>query len=221
MSRATEEEKRSEVEQDMREGFILAPYFYEALEGFEADTRTINQYYTELIKGIDLKREAARLQDVKFAEKTREQLKQAEPKRVELSAVDKLLQRAEFLLGEEMTEEAREAYVAAQAEAGGGNAQAEYGLARVAITEADPDLAREHFLRAADLAEDDPHIRAMSHLYIGRIEDIVGNREQAVVHYKMALDAGDPSARTREMAQQGLDAPFSRPRSSDEPPSEP
>ena len=221
LSRETDEAKRAEVEQDMREGFILAPYFFEALEKFEADTRTINQYYPELIRGIDLKREAARLQEVKFAERSREQLQRAEPRRVELSAVDKLLQRAEFLLGEEMTDEAREAYLAAQAEAGGANAQAEYGLARVAITEADPDLAREHFLRAARLADDDPHIRAMSHLYVGRIEDIVGNREQAIEHYKLALEAGDPSERTREMARQGIDAPFTRPREEAEPPQEP
>ena len=221
LSRGADEEKRAKVEQHMREGYILTPYFFEALPEFEADTRTINKYYTDLIEGIDLKKEAARLQDVKFAERPQRELEQAEPKRVELSEVDKLLQRAEFLLGQEMTEEAREAYLAAQTKAGGGNAQAEYGLARVAITEADPDLAREHFLRAADLASDDPHIRAMSHLYVGRIEDIVGNRDQAVVHYQLALDAGDPSARTREMAQQGIEAPFSRPREQDEEAGEP
>ncbi len=211
LERGTPDEKLAKVGRDMREGYILTPYFYEALEKFEADTRTINQYYAEMIEGIDLKREAARLQDVKFAEKSQRELERAAPKRVEISAVDKLLQKGEFLLGEEKTDEARDAYVAAQDEAGGANAQAEYGLARVAITDADPDLAREHFLRAAELAEDDPHIRAMSHLYIGRIEDIVGNREQAVVHYKLALDAGDPSPHTREMAQKGIDAPFSRP----------
>ncbi len=216
LSRGSAEEKLAEVDLDMREGYILAPYFYEALEAYEADTRTINQYYTELIEGIDLKREAARLQNVKFAEKSRAELKQAEPQRVELSVLDKLLQRAEFLLGEQMTDEAREVYVEAQAEAGGVSAQAEYGLARVAITEGDPDLAREHFLRAADLATDDPHIRAMSYLYVGRIEDIVGNRELAVEHYKLALDAGDPSPRTGEMAQDGIAAPFSRPSDPDD-----
>jgi hypothetical protein len=76
--------------------------------------------------------------------------------------------------------------------------------------EADPDLAREHFLEVAETA-DDPHLEAMAHIYVGRIEDVVGNRDQAVLHYKLALDAGDPSQHTRELAEQGIAAPFHRP----------
>ena len=92
------------------------------------------------------------------------------------------------------------------------NAQAEYGLARVAVSQADPDLAREHFSYAARLAEDDPHIRAMSHIYIARIEDIVGNREQAVEHYRLALETGDNSENVKQLAEKGLAAPFRSPR---------
>lgn len=210
LDRIPQEKKIERVNEAMREGFILAPYFLEALPDFEADTRDINKYYPELIEGIDLKKEAARLQNVTFVEPTAKPKREAPPA-PQLSELDKTLKRGEFLMNEEMFDEAREAFELAKQQAGGSHAQASYGLARVAIMEADPDLAREHFLEAAELAED-PHLKAMSHVYIGRIEDVVGNREQAVLHYKLALDAGDPSQRTRELAEQGIAAPFRRPR---------
>jgi hypothetical protein len=51
----------------------------------------------------------------------------------------------------------------------------------------------------------------MSHVYIARIEDIVGNREQALEHYQLALDVGDSSSRVREIAEGGLRQPFGTP----------
>ena len=156
------------------------------------------------------KREAARLQDVEFAERV-EEPDRAQPAAVQLSETDKALQRAEFLLDQEMFEEARAAFESAQDHADGRNAQAAYGLARVAIMEADPELAREHFIDAAYLAEDDPHLRAMAYIYIGRIEDIVGNREEAVRNYELALESGDTDDRTRKLAEDGIASPFRRP----------
>lgn len=216
LDRASPEKKLERVNQAMREGFILTPYFFEALPGFEADSRDINKYYPELIEGIDLKKEAARLQNVTFAEPAAKPKREA-PSAPQLSEVDKSLKRGEFLINEEMFDEAREAFELAKQQAGGAQAQASYGLARVAIMEADPDLAREHFLETAKLAKD-PHLKAMAHIYIGRIEDVVGNREQAVLHYKLALEAGDPSQRTLELAEQGIAAPFRRPREEEEAP---
>ena len=209
LDRATPEKKLERVNQAMLEGYILTPYFFEALPTFEADSRGINKYYPDLISAIDLKKEGARLQNIKFVEPAAKPKREAPPA-PQISKLDSILRRGEFLLNEEMFEDARAAFEEAKQEAGGSHAQAEYGLARVAIMEANPDLAREHFLKVAETAEDS-HLKAMSHIYIGRIEDVVGNREQAVVHYRLALDAGDPSQRTRELAEQGIAAPFRRP----------
>lgn len=209
VDRGSEEEKRARVEQAMREGFILAPHFYESLAGFEADGQDINKYYPELIEAIDLKREASRLQNIEFVEAPERE--ERAPVRVELSEVDKALQRGEFLLNEEMFDEAREAFEQADEAAEGRNGQALYGLARVAVMEADPELARELFIDAAAVSED-PHIRAMSYLYLGRIADIIGERELAIQHYQTALEQGDPSEQTRKLAEQGLGEAFQSPR---------
>jgi hypothetical protein len=51
----------------------------------------------------------------------------------------------------------------------------------------------------------------MAEVYMGRIDDVVGNREQALVHYRRALASGEPTTRVLELARQGLAEPFGRP----------
>lgn len=201
------------VEQALREGYILAPYFYEALGKYEQDTQIMNNFYAGMIEAIDVKKEAGRLQNVKFAEPAEIAPSQSvEPRRIELSLLDKKLQQAEFLFREEMFEEAQQAFVAAIELAGGRNAQAEYGLGRVAAQEGEAELAIEHFLVAADLAVDEPHIRAMSHIYVARISDIMGERDAAIEHYNQAQQVGDPAPRTQELIAEGLSQQFQSPR---------
>ncbi len=201
------------VEQALREGFILTPYFYEALGKYEEDTQIMNSFYTGMIEGIDVKKEAARLQNVTFAEPAEvSPTRPVEPRRMQLSLLDKKLQQAEFLFREEMFEEAQQAFVEAIGLAGGRNAQAEYGLGRVAAQEGDPELAIEHFLVAANLAAEEPHIRAMSHIYVARISDIMGERDVAIEHYNQAQQVGDPAPRTQELIAEGLSQQFQSPR---------
>lgn len=217
LRRAPEAEKIEAVNQALREGYVLTPHFYEKLADFEKSGEDINRYYPELLRAVDLKREAARLQETKFVEAPAKPTRSA-PAPPKVSEVDKMLERGEFLMSQDMLDEARQSFMGAIEKAGGSHAQGSYGLARVAILEADPDLAREHFARAAELAED-PHLRAMSYVYLGRIADIIGNREEAVKNYRLALDSGDPAERTRALAEQGIQAPFERP--DDEPEEEP
>jgi tetratricopeptide (TPR) repeat protein len=201
------------VDSALREGFILAPYFYEALGKYEEDTQILNNFYPEMVEAIDVKKEAARLQNVKFAEPAEiTPSRVVEPRRIELSLLDKKLQQAEFLFREEMLPEAQQAFLAAIDLAGGRNAQAEYGLGRVAAQEGEPELAIEHFLVAANLAVEEPHIRAMSHIYIARISDIMGERDAAIEHYNQAQQVGDPAPRTQELIAEGLSQQFQSPR---------
>ena len=78
-------------------------------------------------------------------------------------------------------------------------------------------MAIEHFLVAANLAEDEPHIRAMSHIYVARISDIMGEREAAIEHYNQAKQVGDPAPRTQQLIAEGLNQQFQSPAEADEP----
>jgi tetratricopeptide (TPR) repeat protein len=210
---ATDEAKQV-VDRALREGFILAPYFYEALERFEAEPRNMNQYYSDMIEAIDVKTEAARLRDITFLDASEvEPERRVEPRRPQLSLLDKKLQQAEFLLREELLEESRTAFLEAiEMSPNGRNAQAEYGLGRVAAQEGEPTLAIEHFLASTTIAQEFPHIRAMSHIYVARISDIMGEREQALEQYNLAQAVGDTTPRTQELIDQGLSDQFQSPR---------
>ena len=213
LSGASAGNKQARAEHFLKEGFILSPCFYEQLAEYEAQPEAFSSYYKELIQNIDLKVEAQRLQNTEFVQAAPKPASQ--PARPKLSKLDRLLNEAEGYFRLEDLEQARAKFEEALAEAGGPNAQAEYGLARVAAFEGEPDLAREHFQKAI-ASTADTYIRAMSHVYIARIEDLMGNREQAVEHYQLALDVGDSSPRIRELAEGGLKDPFGVDREEDE-----
>ena len=213
LHRGGDAKRAAMVDKSLREGFVLTPYFYEKLAEYEKQVEDFRHFYPEMIRGIDLKREGARLQNTKFSEA--EAPKPAQPIRPRLSELDQMLQQAERLLSANKLREARKTFLAAYEKSGRKSAQALYGLGRLALHEADPDLARDQFTQALTTAPD-PYVAAMSHIYIGRIEDVMGNREQAVQHYQLALGTEDPSTRTRELAQQGLDEPFGPSRDEEE-----
>ncbi len=53
---------------------------------------------------------------------------------------------------------------------------------------------------------------ARSHIYLGRIFDLQGNREAALEQYRAALAAGDSSPGTKAAAERGLKQPYAPPR---------
>ena len=203
-----EERKRQRIAEQLRQGFILAPYFYEKLAEYEKQPQAFRRYYETMIGDINMRQEAARIQNVRFAERPQE--KPRAPRRVaqpKISEEDSLLSRAEGELQLNELDRARQLYEQVLAGNGKGRGQASYGLGRIALDEADPDLALEHFSAAAEEA-DDARIRAMSHIYMGRIQDILGNRDLAEGHYQSALDSGDTSPIIRQFGEQGLRQPF-------------
>lgn len=203
-----EDRKLARIADHARHGFILAPYFFEKLAEYEAQPETFRKYYETLVGDINVRYEMARIQQVKFAERkapARPRPRQAA--RPQVSETESLLSRAEGLLLLNELSQAREIYESVVLEGGSGRFQASYGLGRIALDEANPDLALEHFAAATEDGGD-TRIQAMSHIYMGRIQDLLGNRELALGHYQSALDTGDTSPVIRAFGEQGLAEPF-------------
>ena len=203
-----EERKLQRINEHLRHGFILAPYFYEKLAEYEKQPQAFPRYYETLVGDINMRQEAARIQGVRFAERT--PAKAPAPRRVakpKVSEEESLLAQAEGLLQLNELDEARRLFDRVLSGDGPGRGQASYGLGRIALDEADPDLALEHFAAAVEVATD-IRIQAMSHVYMGRIQDILGNRDLALGHYRSALSSGDTSPIIRQFAEQGLNEAF-------------
>src|SRR5205807_3421111 len=54
------------VNQALRQGYILAPYFAEQLPLYEKQEQSMRFYYPDMVKSIDLRKEDARLAQVEF-----------------------------------------------------------------------------------------------------------------------------------------------------------
>src|ERR1019366_1106984 len=64
--KARMDHKPQAVQDALREGYILAPYFFEALPAYEKQELTMALYYTSMVQAIDLYKEDTRLTSVQF-----------------------------------------------------------------------------------------------------------------------------------------------------------
>jgi tetratricopeptide (TPR) repeat protein len=196
----------------LEQGFILAPYFWEQLPAYEQQEASMRFYYPELAKLIDLRKEDARLSKVEFASRTPARVvTPAAPSEPVPTGAEKTLEAAErAYAGREMAR-AREAFMQVLRETGDPPLQARafYGLARIAVLEKNPELAERLFLRTIQ-SSPDPQVKAWTHVYLGRLADAAGEREQAVQHYQDALKVDGASEGARRAAEQGVQQSFSK-----------
>jgi tetratricopeptide (TPR) repeat protein len=82
-------------------------------------------------------------------------------------------------------------------------------LARAAVAGGQLRDAQSYFERAASAASD-AKIRGWSHVYLGRILDMQEHRQEAVEHYRAALDAGG-SPELKAAAEKGLQKAYQPP----------
>jgi len=203
------------AEQAMREGFILTPYFYEALGVYEKQEVSMRLYYPELIDAIDVKKEDKRLAGVEFLSerpvKTIRASRREMEKPVELTGVFQTLNEGEDLYRAKKYAEAKPVFLRALQETPERplHAKAYYGLARIAVMQRDPELAVKLFEKVLDLDPDDT-IRSLSHVNLGHLWAVHNEREKAVEQYQAALAVkGIPPAiqKAAEKALQDISKP--------------
>jgi tetratricopeptide (TPR) repeat protein len=201
------------VNDALREGYILAPYFAESLPLYEKQEQAMRLYFPEMVKRIDGKAEARRLANVEFAAAPRARpVKTAAPEPVPvLSGVYKTLEDAEEAYGNRDLEKAKAGYLRALQETSEKplHAKAYYGMARIAVLQKDPELAERLFAKALD-SSPDPQARAWILVYLGRLSDVAGDRQQAAKHYQEALAVTGASVAARKAAEQGMQQTFKK-----------
>jgi tetratricopeptide (TPR) repeat protein len=197
------------IEEATKEGFILAPYFAEKLPEYEKQEQAIRYYLAEMIAGIDLKAETARLDGVEFypAPRTRKAKVAATPQGavVERSPAEKTLEEAENFYGAKDYAQAGELFRRALTETNARalKAKAYYGLARLAALGNDPETAVELFERTISEGAE-AQISAWAHVFLGRLLDLAQEPEQAQTHFLAARDLPGASPAARKAAEDGL-----------------
>lgn len=213
-SRLASAAKRQELVSDaLTQGFVLVPALAEGLAEYERQPESLRNYFPDLLGRIDLEREDRRLQRVQFATSVPVQKTEAAPAPPPpvLSAAAKTLAQAEDFYAGRNLAAARASYQKALEEPGENSvhARAYYGLARIAALDRNPELAEKLFEKTLQLSPDD-ETRSWAYLYLGRLSDAAGEREQAEKNYRAALAVPGAPEQVKTAAQKGLAQPFQR-----------
>jgi tetratricopeptide (TPR) repeat protein len=204
--------KPAAIDQALREGFVLTPAFAEQLTPYEAQEQSMRLYFRDLVNGIDLKREEKRLDHVDFLTERTSKTVRMVTKEVappEPVGAAKTLAAAEKAYTDRDLPRARQAYLQVLKETNEKSihAKAYYGLARIAVLERDPELGDRLFRKVLEL-EPDPDTKSWSLLYLGRLADSQGEREQAAQNYKAAIAVEGAPESVRQAAEKGLKEAF-------------
>jgi tetratricopeptide (TPR) repeat protein len=89
------------------------------------------------------------------------------------------------------------------------HAKAYYGLARVAVLQRDPVTGYRLFRKVLEL-QPDTETKAWSWLYLARLADSQGDRDQAVENYKAALAVPEAPESVRQAALKGVAEAFKK-----------
>lgn len=203
-------DKRSKADtekslQDMTaSGLILARYFYEALERFERQEAGMMIYYKSMILGIDVAGEEKRLAGVKFTPKAAPEAAKAAPV---LSEEDRTLDNGDNLFFQGRYSDARTAYQTVLEKWDPKSERALFGMAVVSANMRKPDLAQDYFQKTLAVARD-LRLVTWSHIYLGRLDDLMGKRDDALAQYRAASLTATAFPEATRAVQSGLQRPF-------------
>jgi tetratricopeptide (TPR) repeat protein len=212
------------LKNDDEAGFILVRPLIAQLLKFEKDAPAMSYYFPTLITSIDVDAEQKRAQAIKFAsaDATSAVSAHGQPVGEPQSELEKWIADGNRQIAQQDAAGAIQTFQAAY-EKYPNDPRVIYGLAIASVLSG-------HALRARDLFEElvaardagpagsaapstapDPSIRAWSHVYLGRIDDLQDERELAVNEYQAALAVPGAPEAARVAAQAGVETAYKPP----------
>jgi len=185
------------------QGLILTPYFYDALAEYQEQESSMGVYYKPLILGIDPDDVTQQMAKIKFAPAPKPATSNAGPPE---SAEDRLVDQGDNLISQGNYKEAHDVFESVLAK-DPASPRALYGMAVVASNTRKPDLAEEYFKKTLDVSRD-LRLVTWSHVYLGRIYDLRGEREKALEQYRAASVTAAAYPEAWRAVQDGLRLPY-------------
>jgi tetratricopeptide (TPR) repeat protein len=196
-----------------KEGFVLTPAFAEILATvYEKQDVVLRLCFPDLVDHLDFRREEKRLENFQFATvATGRTIHVTAPKPVALEGAELTLDKAESSYEKRDLTSAKDLYlrVLTETTVKSIHAKAYYGLARIAILQRDPEVG-DRLLRKVLELEPDAYTKSWSLLYLARLADSQGDRDQAQEHYKAALAVEGAPDSVRKAAEKGLKEAFDK-----------
>ena len=216
------------IDQAESSGYVLVRPIYAGLSGFEKSEPAMSYYLPDLIKGIDVAGETRRLRGVKFAEAASASDATPPPGSAHVAAspsaasadpVDEYLAEGQRQISARNGAAASASFERVLA-AHPDDLRATYGLAVASALSGKPDRARELFSKVIAASKSsptqgpagpDPANVSWSHIYLGRMYDVEGQRDLAVAEYQAALAVAGAPESARTAARRGVETGYQTP----------
>jgi tetratricopeptide (TPR) repeat protein len=220
LKRLSPGERESAMDLDDASGLVLVRPLFASLAKFEQAEPCIRLFFPDLVRAIDEPTEEKRVAAIRFAEvqsaATSEATeaeavarRRAAPTTVPNDAeVIANLTEGERRIAEKNPRAAESSFQRVLVKYPD-QPRAIYGLGLVALLEHDGTRAKELFGRLTTgehVADKDPMVLAWSHIYLARILDDEGQRDQAKSEYQAALAVQGGPEQARQAASKGLAA---------------
>lgn len=207
------DKKPEMVVQAAKEGFVLTPAFAEILANdYEKQEVVLRLHFPDMVDSLDFRREEKRLENFQFAtEASARTVRVTGEKPNVLMGVALTLDKAEESYAKRDLKSAKELYLRALTETTvkSLHAKAYYGLARISVLEHNPEVGDQLFRKVLEL-EPDAYTKSWSLLYLARLADSQGERDQAQQHYKAALAVEGAPDSVKKAAEKGLKEAFDK-----------
>lgn len=216
LDRMTAEQRMKAIGLAEADGFVLVRPLVAQLEKFQQSEPAMTYYFPDLAKGIDVAAEIKRLQTVQFA--PAEETTPVDAAAAEALEKEQMLQQGERLMAGQKPVDAQSVFEKVE-ERWPGTPRAVYGLAIAAVMQGKVDRAKELLVNLTHPTPvgpvkstvTDPLILAWAHVYLGRIDDLEDNRDQAIAEYRAALAVQGAPDSAKRAAQTGVDKAYQRP----------
>jgi hypothetical protein len=213
-------ERDAALERNDADGYVLVRPLFTALPKFESAEPSMELFFPELVRSIDIATELKRVSALQFAPADRQRntsdLNTEEVARRRAAAMPgtvpndadaiAALTEGERRIAEKNARAAEASFQKVVAKYPD-QPRAWYGLGLVALLDHDGPRAKEVFGRLTageHAATSDPMVLAWSHIYLARIYDGEGQPRQAEAEYQAALTVEGGPEQARQAAQKGL-----------------
>jgi tetratricopeptide (TPR) repeat protein len=213
-------ERDAALERNDADGYVLVRPLFAALPKFEGADPSMELFFPDLVRSIDVATELKRVSTLQFAAADRQRnasgLSTEEVARRRAAAAPgtvpndadaiAALTEGERRIAEKNARAAEASFQKVVAKYPD-QPRAWYGLGLVALLDHDGPRAKEVFGRLTageHAATSDPMVLAWSHIYLARIYDGEGQPRQAEAEYQAALTVQGSPEQARQAAQKGL-----------------
>ncbi len=200
-----EQMRRDLAAKDVKQGYVLTQYFYGQMQIFERADSSLSENIGEMVYGMEVDREKHTASQVLFdLQGSSDVLHRVPPQITGLDLAEMKLIHGDVDGAADLVQKALDTKAPDAA-------RAHFLMARIETHEGLMDDAQSSFQQTIALSKD-PRTLAWSHIYLGRILDIQGQREKALTEYRTALSSRDGRPDTKAAAEKGLQQPFAVPK---------